>query len=202
MWTTHFEPGAAERAARITAYAEKVDWAKMSLRLERYAFRCTGRRSKEVAMEAAQTAISQVLDPKYMEWDPAKVPDLYEHLKNVTRGVLSNRRQLRSTRGEIGVDAEDLARIAKSSDKSPESALGARRLAAAVTRRLTDKFADDPLVTAVIQAMAEGVTTPRDLVEATGASADEVRNARRRIAYVTGEIAKELGLNQETGDVR
>jgi hypothetical protein len=196
------EPGAAERAARITAHVKKLDWGKLSKRLERYAFVCMGKRSQEAAAEAAQTAIMQVLDPQYMEWDPDKTPDLFKHLAYVVRGVISSRRQLRSTTGEIATDDDDLAEMATSREKGPEAALSEMQIAGVVNARLGEAFADDPLVTKLIALVADDITTPREQAEASGASYDEVRNARRRLFYTANEIARELGLKSEDDDGR
>jgi hypothetical protein len=195
-------PGAAARAARITAYVKKLDWGKLSKRLERYAFVCMGRRSPEAAADAAQSAITQVLDPNYMEWDPNSSQDFFAHLAYVVRGVISSRRQLRSTTGEIATDHDDLAQMATSRDKTPEEALSDMELVAALNARLVEAFADDPLVTKLVALIADDVATPREQAAATGASYDEVKNARRRLFYAANDMARELGIKSEVDDGR
>jgi hypothetical protein len=196
------EPGAAARAARITAYVKTLEWDKLSKRLERYAFVAMGKRSREAAADAAQTAIMKVLDPHYMEWDFDKQPDIFKQLVYVVRGEISARRRLKGATGEIATDDEDLAEMAMSHEKNPEDALAEMQTASVVHARLAEAFADDALVTKLISLMGDDVTTPREQAEATGASYDEVRNARRRLSYSANEIARELGLKGEDDDGR
>jgi DNA-directed RNA polymerase specialized sigma24 family protein len=196
------EPGAAARAARITAAVEKLDWANVSRRLERYAFTCTKKRSKELAADVAQTAITQVLDPFYMEWDPDKVPDLFDHLKNVVRGIVSNRRRTRRTTGEIATDDEELDEMATSPEPDPETALADRDAAANVMDRMTRALAGDALALKLVALLADGIESPTEQAEAAGASYDDVRNARKRMFRASAEIARELGLKSEDDDGR
>src|SRR5258708_39309584 len=102
---------AAARAARITAVVSEKEWASLFTRLTRWAYVCMRKRSFEVAEDVAQTAITHVLDPHYKEWDPDREPDIFDHLCNVARGIISNRRQLRAQRREVATDPEAIAEM-------------------------------------------------------------------------------------------
>jgi hypothetical protein len=196
----HFEPGAAARAERITAHVEKLDWAAISNRLRRFAFLRMHKRSVEAADEVAQSAIMQVLDPRYMAWDPEREPDLYQHLKNVVRGLVSNRRRRNEDNRVVATDDDALVELAKAPHNDPATALADKQLAKTVADRFGAIFGDDPLVLELLSLTAQGVVTPRDQAEAAGVPYDEVRNARKRMFRVAREVAADLGLNIEEAD--
>jgi DNA-directed RNA polymerase specialized sigma24 family protein len=196
-----FEPGAAARAERITALVEELDWGALSNRLRRFAFLRMKKRSEEEADEVAQTAIMQVLDPRYMAWDPDREPEIYDHLKNLVRGLVSNRRRRNEENRVVATDDDALVELAKAPHHDPATVLADKQLARTVADRFAAMFPDDAIVLEVVSLTAQGVVTPRDQAEAAGVPYDDVRNARRRMFRAAKEIAGELGLNIEDDDV-
>lgn len=191
---------AAARAARITAHVEKLEWDRLFTRLTRWAYVCTRRRSYELAEEIAQTALTQVLDPFYVEWDPEREPDLFDHLCNVARGIISNRRRKRALAREVAIDAEALEDMPIAGDANPERELSSRQEANTLADKLGTAFANDTLVTKIVALAVDGVTTPREQAEATGAPIEDVRNARKRLFRAAADVARELGLRQKNDD--
>jgi hypothetical protein len=116
-----------DRAARLARLLEEVDWVDTTRRLTMFAFAATKRVSMELAKDLAQEAMTQLLDPRYQDWDPEREPVLLTHLCNVVRGLASNRRRMHSVQRERLVSAEKLA--ARTGDDPPHagSAVAAMR---------------------------------------------------------------------------
>lgn len=192
---------AAARAARITALVEDSEWADLSTRLTRYAFVCIRKQSFDVAEDIAQTAMTQVLDPHYKEWDPDREPKLFDHLCNVVRGIISNRRRTRALHRERAVEPEAIAEMPLVAADNQEAQLAHRQIAMTLADRLGRDFANDSVVAKVVALTVDGVTTPREQAAAAGEPIDEIRKARKRLFRGTAEVARELGLRQENDDV-
>jgi DNA-directed RNA polymerase specialized sigma24 family protein len=194
------KPGAAARAQRLTAHVEKLDWGEISARLTRYAYGAVRRRSHAQAEDLAQKAIMEVLDPMYMEWDPEREPDIFEHLKNVVRGAVSNLRQRRERRHVVAADLDVVADYVAAEGPTPEDELAGAEGVATLEARLATMFDGDALVTKLIALAIDGTQTARDQAVACGVPIGEIRNARKRLFRGTAELAKELGLGQEVED--
>jgi hypothetical protein len=191
---------AAARAARITAHVEKLEWDKLSVRLTKWVHTCLRKKDWELAEEVAQTAITLVLDPHYVEWDPDREPDFFDHLCNVARGVLSNRRRKHATARELVTEPEAIAEMSLAASHNQERALAARQEALSLAEHLGRAFANDLIVTQIVALAADGVTTPREQAAALDKPIEEVRKARKRLFRVTAELAEKLGMRQENDD--
>jgi hypothetical protein len=190
----------AARAARITEIVAKLEWRSISLRLQRFAYVCIRKRSMEKAEDLAQAAILKVLDPRYKEWDPDREPDIFQHLKNLVRGEVSNLRRKKSEHHEHTTPNEkiDNARFDPAGD--PEEQLAAREMEHTFYDRLGARFADDPLAAKLGPLVARGILAPQDQAAALGVEVDQARNARKRWCRGVDEVACELGLRQEQED--
>ena len=186
---------AAVAAARTTALLAALDWAPLFHRLTRYAFVATRRRDLARVEDLAAEAIAQVYDHAYQAWDPDVHPDIFDHLVNVVRGLISNQRRSRGRHAEI-LRAPDEVPDAASIAEAPDAVL-ARELDARVRTRLDAQFALDPLALRIVALLAEGVSTPREQAAAAQAPIEDIRNARKRVFRATHDVARELGAWEE-----
>jgi predicted transcriptional regulator len=210
----------------VNKLLEGVDWRATTLRLTKFAHMRTKGVSWELAEDLAQEAITQLLDPRYMDWDPEREPELLEHLQNVVRGLASNRRRTAATSREIAMSPERLAR--RTGDDVPEAgsaeramsggeveAAPARRrtsagaqggaeeravrrdIAAATARELAARFADDPDVLRIVALAKQGKASLSEQAEAMGITMQQVHNARQRLHRGLAAIQRELSGEQE-----
>ena len=80
----------------------------------------------------------------------------------------------------------------------PDEALHRLRFAHTFHDRLLARVSADPLAIRLISLMKDGVSTPRELAEATGQTLGAIVEGRRRIKYHAGEITKELSASAGT----
>jgi DNA-directed RNA polymerase specialized sigma24 family protein len=223
-------PASTARSARIAELLDAVDWAAMTRRLTAFAFLRTQKRSWQLAEDLAQEAIVRLLDPRYLEWDPAREPDLYQHLANLVRGLASNRRRTRGAweiplspamiAKNTGEDAPDAGSVENAAEheedgparppvhgapraleRGPEDQIIRRDLARARDERVAARFAGDGEVLRVFALAKEGTTSLADQAEAMGITMGQVQNARKRLLRGLAAIEQELsGATKEDDD--
>ena len=195
--------GTGERSTRDLLRDQK--WNLITAQLTAYAFKCTRKRSWQLAEEIAQEAIAQAWAKKD-GWDPAKGA-LFKYLATLVIGLALNEwRRKRNSFERLAYrdyDAEDVEDPTTQfpSDAEPaDELLHRKRVAAKFRDGLTTRLAAKPAALDVITLMEEGITTPRDQAAATGRSIDDIRDARRQIFYHAEILAKELSLELDAND--
>lgn len=161
---------------------ESVDWNDTSQRLTRFAIqKLGGRHELGRAEDLSQSAIVQVLDENYKEWDPAK-ESILNHLKRVVWGLISHHRTKHSTLFErLSLDGEPDSSRDPAAPQSLAEDTEAREIANYLFEKLNDSFEQATPERAIVGLFREGIDGRRDQVEASGLPDAEVRRARMRI---------------------
>jgi len=168
-----------------------ADWEKLGVRLARYAFARTGRRSWQDAEDVAQLAIAQAFDPAYKRWDPTAEPDLFRYLGSLVNGIVSNLRQSHAETRVRPHDHDQLARVAPAVP-SPEAEVERGERAERTVQRLRARAAADARVLEVLGFLESGIDTTREHAERLGCTMEEARSARRRLATHLAAVEREL----------
>ena len=157
------------------------DWSDISRRLTLFVYGRLGRgRSMHDAEEIAQEAVRRFLDPNYAQWDQGREPSLVRHLGSIANGVLSDRRQRKSSSNEELRDVADMAEVDASEDV--ETRVASAEVAARSLAALRERLAKDRVALDILELIIRGVDEPREQARQLSLAPREVYNARRRIA--------------------
>jgi DNA-directed RNA polymerase specialized sigma24 family protein len=177
-----------------------IDWISISQRLTKYALACIRGSSLADAEDLAQKAIAQLFDDGYEPWDPAKYPDVFDHLTSVVRGLVSNRRRKRKRQKTDPIekeyeDDEEERREReelRSNAPGPEERMRDRELAERAVEGAEAAFANDLPALALLECYQEGIDLPADQSARTGYDVDTLKNAGKRLKRKLDEIRSAL----------
>lgn len=186
--------------SEIDALLRAAPWGPLHAQLIAYALSRT--KNRERAEDAAQAAISRVLDASYRAWDP-RVKSLKLFLMDRVSDELSAKRkrvhrEIAMASGDKASAAERAADIAASKvaahAPSPETQLVEHDLHARRLQRLRDWFVDheDGIAVDTLACVERGLVKPAEIALALGKQLPDVIKARERLVYRGQIIAREL----------
>ena len=169
------------------------DWGQISAQLTMMAWRCTHRRSWQLAEDLAQDAIAEAFDIRN-GWDPSRVP-LMTYLGGLVFRLTRAEWRRHRNALEIALDDDSLDEPTDNlpgNTPSPETQVARRDLVAKLFERLAARLHGDEAATTLLRLFAEGVELPADQVKASSLTLDEIRSARRRLFHHAEKVRHEL----------
>ncbi|MBV9946732.1 MAG: hypothetical protein JOZ69_07790 [Myxococcales bacterium] len=159
--------------------------------LNGYAFKKT--RDHELAYELAHDAVLRVLEGKgWHRWDPAR-KELLNHLSDVVKALLADRRKrafLRREQPMVDGDEDRAPDSKPSPDRQMEGAqelARRRRLAAQVMARV----AEDPIIPRMLEHKKAGIQKPAELARLLGCAVKDIYRAHDRLTHHRERVLEE-----------
>jgi DNA-directed RNA polymerase specialized sigma24 family protein len=168
--------------------AENELWGSVSARLVRIAFKWT--RHREDSEDLAQEAIAAVLSETPEQPTDAKAIVL--RAAKIMKGNFLNQRRAESRRRQGGWLAMAALKT-RGLRRTPEDLAAVRERKARLLARLEQDLKSDPLALRIVQATENDCRTAAEQAEALGEGIDEIRRARRRVAYAMEGIREAEG---------
>lgn len=137
----------------------------------------------ERARDLVQETLRRAMDPNGQMWDPARRPDLMQHLRTVLNSLKFNQDRRREEHGEIagGIGyTDDVAHPTQ----APEELVSLKQDAVRFEKHLEDVtkyLEDDPITLRIIALARDGVETNKELADHLACSVNDVAIAKKRI---------------------
>ena len=177
------------------------DWASITAKVAKYAYKKTGKRSWRNAKELAQDAIFKTLEHPE-SWDPENEPIL-KHVCLRVFSILANSRRLKRNTFEVAMCLHpDPEGVEDDRDEgSLDEKLDQNRQGEMFRSRFAMENEGDEIAGVVIELLMRGVFKPAAQAAESGATIEQIRAARRRVFArhdnITAAMARELDDEEE-----
>jgi hypothetical protein len=190
---------------RIVESLSDLDWKLLTVQLGRYAlfksrrfYWRTGNSGELPYGEVTESIVSKAFClwlSGRRRWNRSEYPDLESFLKGVIDSLLSHssnsleNRRLDSTEMQLHI-----------SQATPESELLEKERVNEADHTLAEiirRSHDDPVLLEIINAIRSGAVTRRQIVSATGRTAEDINNGLKRLRRLGAQVARNKGKYEE-----